>query len=84
VRGPTIADVTPVATKRGLAAALNSGDPAFDSLPAYFESRLLPALGTLLQAAAAAGEARADVAPNDRPASEITLVAVARQAETKL
>src|ERR1700722_19369225 len=35
-----------IATKRGLAAALHSGDPAYDSLPAYFEKRLLPALRT--------------------------------------
>ena len=33
-----------VATKRGLATALHSGDPAFDALPAYFEQRLRPAL----------------------------------------
>lgn len=50
-----------IATKRGLASALHSGNPAFDSLPAYFQKRLVPALRTLLDAAAAAGEARADV-----------------------
>ena len=33
-----------VATKRGLAAALHSGDPAFDSLPGYFMARLEPVL----------------------------------------
>lgn len=54
-----------VATKRGLATALHSGDPAFDALPAYFEQRLRPALRGLLQAAAAAGEARADVEPDE-------------------
>ncbi len=54
-----------VATKRGLATALHSGDPAYDALPAYFEKRLRPALGILLQAAAAAGEARADVEPDE-------------------
>ena len=32
-----------VATKRGLAAALHSGDPAFDALPGYFMERLGPA-----------------------------------------
>ena len=47
-----------VATKRGLAAALHSGDPAFTALPAYFDSRLTPALSGLLDAAVAAGEAR--------------------------
>ena len=41
-----------IAAKRGLAAALHSGDPAFNSLPAYFDQRLRPALQTLLDAAA--------------------------------
>ena len=54
-----------IATKRGLATALHSGDPAYDALPAYFEKRLRPALRTLLEAAAAAGEARADVEPDE-------------------
>ncbi len=31
----------------GLAGALDSGDPAFDALPGYFEHRLRPALRTL-------------------------------------
>ena len=50
-----------LAAKRGLAAALQSGDPAYDSLPAYFGERLRPALQSLLDAAVAAGEVRADV-----------------------
>jgi AcrR family transcriptional regulator len=50
-----------IATKRGLAAALHSGDPAFNALPAYFRQHLEPALQALLSAAAAAGEIRADV-----------------------
>lgn len=54
-----------IATKRGLAAALRSGDPAFDALPAYFRARFEPALGSLIEAAAAAGEVRADVEPYD-------------------
>jgi AcrR family transcriptional regulator len=54
-----------VATKRGLAAALHSGDPAFDALPGYFDQRLRPALASLLKSAAAAGAVRADVDPND-------------------
>jgi AcrR family transcriptional regulator len=54
-----------VATKRGLAAALHSGDPAFDALPGYFMQRLAPALGSLLDAAAASGEIRADITPTD-------------------
>jgi len=54
-----------VATKRGLAKALHSGDPAFDALPAYFEERLQPALWTLLASAGAAGEVRTDVDADD-------------------
>ena len=54
-----------IAAKRGLAAALHSGNPAFDTLPAYFQKRLRPALQTLLEAAAAQGEVRADVEPDD-------------------
>ena len=54
-----------IAAKRGLAAALHSGNPAFEPLPAYFRERLQPALRTLLDAAAAAGEVRADVEPGD-------------------
>ncbi|PWC34789.1 TetR/AcrR family transcriptional regulator [Azospirillum sp. TSO35-2] len=54
-----------IATKRGLAAALHSGDPTFDTLPEYFQKRLLPALQALLHAAADAGEVRGDVDPND-------------------
>jgi AcrR family transcriptional regulator len=54
-----------VATKRGLAAALHSGDSAFDALPAYFREHLGPALQSLLTAAAAAGEIRDDISPDD-------------------
>jgi AcrR family transcriptional regulator len=50
-----------VGTKRGLAKALHSGDPAFEALPMRFEQRLRPAFRTLVQAAVAAGEIRADV-----------------------
>ena len=50
-----------IATKRGLAKVLHSGDPAFDALPAYFDQRLRPALRKLLETAAASGEVRADV-----------------------
>jgi AcrR family transcriptional regulator len=52
-----------VGAKRGLAAALHSGNPAFDALPAYFQQRFEPALGSLLAATAAAGEIRGDVKP---------------------
>jgi AcrR family transcriptional regulator len=54
-----------VATKRGLATALHSGDPAFDALPGYFMRQLGPALQGLLDAAAAAGEIRAGARPKD-------------------
>jgi AcrR family transcriptional regulator len=54
-----------LATKRGLATALHSGDPAFDALPGYFFQRLEPALGSLLDAAAATGEIRADISARD-------------------
>ena len=50
-----------VATKRGLAPALHSGDPAYEPLRVYFEQRVQPALRTLLKSAAAAGEVRTDV-----------------------
>lgn len=50
-----------LAAKRGLARALHSGDPAFDSLPGYFDRRLRPALRTLLEAAVGAGAIRADI-----------------------
>lgn len=52
-------------TKRGLASALHSGDPAFDALPGYFLGRLGPALGSLVDTAVAAGEIRAVASPKD-------------------
>ncbi len=50
-----------VGTKRGLAKALHSGDPAFAALPARFEQRLRPAFRALVETAAAAGQIRGDV-----------------------
>ena len=50
-----------IAAKRGLAPALHSGNLAFEPLRAHFEQRVRPALRTLLQSAAAAGEVRTDV-----------------------
>lgn len=47
-----------VIAKRGLAAALHSGDPAFAGLPALLERTLRPALQRLLDAAATTGEIR--------------------------
>jgi AcrR family transcriptional regulator len=54
-----------LSTKRGLASALHSGDPAYSALPAYFMQRLGPALGSLLEAATASGEIRAGISPKD-------------------
>jgi AcrR family transcriptional regulator len=52
-------------TKRGLAPALHSGDPAYENLRGYFEQRVRPALCMLLKAAAASGEIREDADPDD-------------------
>ena len=52
-----------VATKRGLGAALHSGDPAFEPLPTYFIAKLGPAITSLVRAAGQAGEIRSDVDP---------------------
>ena len=60
-----------VATKRGLGAALHSGNPAYQSLPGSVHGRLTPALQGLLDAAVAAGTVRADV-----DASELLLAAM--------
>ena len=53
------------ATKRGLAEALHSGDPAFDGLPARREQRLRPAFQALFQTAMAAGAVRRDIDANE-------------------
>jgi AcrR family transcriptional regulator len=52
-------------TKRGLASALHSGDPAFAGLPGYFMERLAPTLSALLDAAAADRAIRGDVGAED-------------------
>jgi AcrR family transcriptional regulator len=54
-----------VGTKRGLAAALHSGDPAYDDLPQHLLDRLEPALDTLLTRAVEHGSARDDVTARD-------------------
>ncbi|MFG2867457.1 TetR/AcrR family transcriptional regulator [Streptomyces sp. NPDC048338] len=48
-------------TKHGLAAAMKADDDGFEALHAYFLDRLLPVCTQLLDAAAAAGEIRADL-----------------------
>lgn len=50
-----------ILAKRGLASSLHSGGAAYAPLPAYFDAHLEPALSSLLSAAAAAGEIRANV-----------------------
>lgn len=47
-------------TKHGLAAALRDDRAGFEALHAYFLDRLLPVCATLLDAARASGEVRAD------------------------
>ncbi len=54
-----------VATKHGLAAALHSGDPAYNALPIYFQEHVGPALAMLLRNAEAAGAVRGGVDPLD-------------------
>ena len=53
------------ATKRGLAGALHSGEPAYAALPAHFDARLRPALERLLAAAITAGRIRSDIAAGE-------------------
>lgn len=53
------------ATKRGLAAALHSGDPAYETLPAHRNERLVPAFRMLLDRAVSAGEIRGDIDADD-------------------
>jgi AcrR family transcriptional regulator len=50
-------------TKHGLAEALRSDRAGFESLHAEFVGRLVPVLGRLLAASAAAGYTRADIQP---------------------
>jgi AcrR family transcriptional regulator len=50
-----------VSTKRGLATALHSGDPAFADLPNYFTRALAPAVDALLDAARTTGDVRAGI-----------------------
>jgi len=50
-----------IASKRGLATALQSGDPAYAALPTYFSSRMVPALKSLLETASEAKLIRPDV-----------------------
>ena len=49
-------------TKHGLAAVLQSDNAGFETLHAYFLDRLVPVCARLLDAAAASGEIRTDIA----------------------
>jgi AcrR family transcriptional regulator len=70
-----------VTAKRGLAAALHSGDPAYEPLPLYFRQTLRPALRALLDRAIAAGEVRDDVAADELLAAVSSLCMSAEGAE---
>ena len=52
-------------TKRGLAAALHSGDPAYAALPGYFLQRIGAALETLLKRAVTAKVIRSGINAED-------------------
>ena len=54
-----------IATKRGLATALHSGDPAYEELYGLFEKQLVPAITGLLDAALASGEIRNELSPGE-------------------
>jgi hypothetical protein len=68
-----------IVAKRGLATALHSGNPAYETLPVYFQNRLRPALKTLLDAAVAAGEVCAGIEPNDLLRAVASLCAPAHE-----
>ena len=54
-----------VATKRGFASALHSGDPAYQPLPAQFLGVLAPKVQNILDAGAADGTIRNDIRAED-------------------
>lgn len=54
-----------MATKKGLSAALHSGDPAYDELPGYFRHKLEPTLSQLLENAVSASQIRGGVIAYD-------------------
>ncbi|WP_174297093.1 TetR/AcrR family transcriptional regulator [Sphingomonas bacterium] len=74
--------VTLASIKRGLARALQSGDPAFDVIPAKREQRLFPAFRKLFEAAVSAGEIHTDVSPDDVLNAVATLCMTARPDQT--
>ncbi|GAB3804311.1 TetR/AcrR family transcriptional regulator [Humibacter antri] len=54
-----------VATKRGFASALHSGEPAYQPLPAQFNGVLAPKVQSILDAGVADGTIRGDVRAED-------------------
>lgn len=54
-----------IATKRGLAPALNSADPAVANLRSHFEASIAPMFSKLLEAAIATKKIRSDVEGTD-------------------
>ena len=72
-----------IAAKRGLSAALHSGDPAYEALPAYFDQVLLPALKGLLDRAVNTGAIRPGVEPLDILHAIARLAGVGDQAQAK-
>lgn len=52
-------------TKQGLAEALHSGDPAFETLPARREERLIPAFRKLFDSAVSAASIRSDIGSDE-------------------
>ena len=71
-----------VATKRGLGAALHSGDPAYQSLPDYVLGQLTPTLRGLLNSAAAAGVIRAGVDADELLLAGLRLATPASEGDT--
>lgn len=71
-----------VATKRGLGAALHSGDPAYQSLPDYVLGQLTPALRGLLEAATAVGAIRAGVDASELLLATLRLATPASEGDT--
>ncbi len=69
------------ATKRGLGPALHSGDAAYQSLPDYVLGQLTPALGGLLDQAAAAGKIRTGVNAREFLLATLRLAAPASDGE---
>jgi AcrR family transcriptional regulator len=54
-----------LATKRGLAAAMNSPAPGYEALPGCFQEPLRPGLENLLKRATDAGQIRGDISSSD-------------------